>query len=152
VGTGSDLKAFLGFLSQSRVPFQRMRPANALVSGGGTTRFGLAEAGHHYVVYSSSGSFTLELQGEGLQGYWYNPRDPEASLGTPFSVSPGSQTFTPPSQDFDWVLWITDGSHLTAGVTHPSILTGLLSVPVSSGSKPYPYRYFWASGSFSGID
>ena len=146
VGTGSDLKAFLGFLSQSGVPFQRMRPANDLVSGGGSTRFVLAEVGHHYVVYSTGGGFILDLAGDGWQGYWYNPRDPESSLGVAFSVLPGTQNFTPPvDQDLDWVLWITDGRGLTAGRTHPSPGPDLLSIQVFSGGKPSRYLYFWVS-------
>ena len=118
-GTGSELKAFQRFLSQSRVPFQRMAPANDLVEDGGSTRFVLAEVGHHYVVYSSSGIFTLNISSSELQAQWFNPRDPNASLGTPFSISSGSQTFIPPnSVNKDWVLWISNGSNLNRGLTH----------------------------------
>lgn len=132
-GTGSDLKALQRFLAQSRVPFQRMSPANNLVQDGGTTRFVLAETNHHYVVYSSGGSFTLNVSGSNLTGYWYNPRNPGASLGTPFAVSAGNQTFTPPNNvNKDWVLWISDGTNLNSGVINMppevSVLLPLIGV------------------------
>lgn len=120
-GTGSDLKALQRFIAQSRVPFQRMAPANRLVESGGRSRFALAETAHHYVVYSTKGAFGLTVEGTDLVGRWFNPRDPNATLGSPFEVSPGPQRFTPPRDtDKDWVLWISDGSNLNAGVTHPS--------------------------------
>jgi len=120
-GTGSDLRAFQRFLAQSKVPFQRMAPANQLVADGGTSRFCLAEPGHHYVAYSSGGAFALEVQGTDLKGCWFNPRDSNASLGQPFAVAAGKGSFTPPeSPPSDWVLWITDGSNLNRGVAHPS--------------------------------
>jgi len=120
VGTGSELKAFQRFLAQSRVPFQRMEPANGTVEGGGVTRFCLAEAGHHYVVYSASGPFKVTMSGMGLKGSWFNPRDVNGSLGSAFDVTAGTSTFTPPDMDNDWVLWVTDGLHLNRGGTHPS--------------------------------
>jgi Putative collagen-binding domain of a collagenase len=119
-GTGSDLKAFQRFLSQTRVPFQPMVPANGLVEGGGLTHFVRAEKNHHYAVYTRSGTFRLDVTGGKLSGQWFNPRDPDANLGSPFRVATGEQTFTPPSDTTsDWVLWITDGSNLNRGVTHP---------------------------------
>lgn len=120
VGTGSEIKAFQRFLAQSRIPFQRMAPSNGSVEEGGATRFCLAEAGHHYVVYSTSGSFTLATSGTGLKGYWFNPRDVNASLGATFNVTTGTNTFTPSDTSKDWVLWVTDGTHLNSGVTHSS--------------------------------
>ncbi len=120
VGTGSELKAFQRFLAQSRVPFQRMEPAHGAVEGRAATRFCLAEDGHHYVIYSTSGSFKLTTNGTGLKGCWFNPRDVNGSLSTVFNVTPGTSTFTPPEASKDWVLWITDGMHLNRGVTHPS--------------------------------
>ncbi len=120
VGTGSELKALQRFLAQSRVPFQRMEPANGAVEGGGVTRFCLAEAGQHYLVYSTSGSFKLTTSGTELKGSWFNPRDVNGSLGSAFNVAAGTSTFTPPDMGKDWVLWVTDGLHLNRGVTHPS--------------------------------
>ena len=120
VGTGHHLKAFQRFLAQSRIPFQRMAPSNASVEGGGVTQFCIAEAGRHYVVYSTSGSFKLTVHGTALKGYWLNPRDVDGSLGTAFNVLAGTSTFTPPEVSKDWVLWVTDGTDLNSGVTHPS--------------------------------
>lgn len=135
LGTGSDLKAFQRFLEQSRAPFQRMRPANTLVSEGGKERFALAEQGHHYLVYSSNGSFTLEVSGSGLIGRWFNPRDPSASLSKQFPVSSGTQTFNPPNDNsLDWVLWVTDSSKLLNGVTHPQPGNPMVCVPVQRAS------------------
>jgi len=121
-GTGSDLKAFMQFLEQSRTPLQRMHPANKLVVGGGFTRFCLAEEGHHYVVYSQSGSFNLTIKGSNLKAQWFNPRNPDALLSSPFNVSPDRQhLFTPPDNaSKDWVLWISDGSNLRSGSLYPS--------------------------------
>jgi hypothetical protein len=131
-GTGSDLKALQGFLSQSQVPFQRMEPANSLVEDGGNSRFVLAEAGHHYVVYSTGGAFTLDVSGTGLNGQWYDPRDPNATLGVPFSVKAGTQTYTPPNNvNEDWVLWISDGSQLNSVTSHPNNDTTIVSVMVN---------------------
>ncbi len=118
-GTGSGLKALQRFIAESRVPFQRMNLANDLVSGGGYSHYALAERGHHYVVYSAAGGFTLEISGSGLQGYWFNPRDPGATLSQGFSIAAGTHNFVPPdSIEKDWVLWISDGTNLTNGVTH----------------------------------
>lgn len=129
VGTGSDQKAFQRFLAQSRIPFQRMSPGNHFVQDGGATRFCFAEDGHHYLVYSTSEPVRLKVSKGGLMGRWFNPRDPDASLGTAFPVvaaRPGhplkdAPTFTPPTDlSNDWVLWVSDGSHLGDGVNHPS--------------------------------
>jgi hypothetical protein len=119
-GCGSDIKTFMRFLSQSRVPFQRMHNANGLVQGGGDIRFCLAEVKNHYVVYSQSGPFTLKVNGSKLTGRWFNPRDPNDNLGNPFSVFSESLTFTPPDIAKDWVLWITDSTNLNSGIIHPS--------------------------------
>lgn len=138
-GTGSDLKALQRFLNQSRIPFQRMSPANGLVTGGGTNRFCLTESGRHYLVYSQTGSFTLNLAGSGLSGRWFDPRDPGANLGGPFSVAAGSQIFTPPSSTTsDWVLWITDGSNLNSGATNPSIGATIVQVVVPPSGNAAP--------------
>lgn len=119
-GTGSGLAALQQFLAQSRAPFQRMTPANEFIDDGGITRFLLAEPGHHYIAYSMEGAFELQVEGSDLQGYWFDPRATDPTLGDPFPVSAGSQLFTPPSPaNADWVLWITDGSNLTNGITHP---------------------------------
>ncbi len=119
-GTGSDLKAFMRFLEQSRVPFERMHAANKLVSGGGEQRFCLAEEGHHYIVCSQSDAFNLKVNGRNLKGCWFNPRDPKASLGFPFIVSPGKRFYVPPDNiSKDWVLWISDSSNLNSGNLYP---------------------------------
>ena len=69
-GTGTDLKSFQRFLSQSRIPFQRMEPHNELVEDGGSSCFCLSESGHHYLVYSTTGPFTLSITGTDLKGYY----------------------------------------------------------------------------------
>jgi hypothetical protein len=135
-GTGSDLKAFVRFLSQSRAPFWRMRPTNSLVSGGGSTHFCLAEVGHHYIVYSTSGSFTLNVSASGLIGRWFNPRDPNATFGSAFNVSPGTPTFVPPNNSSsDWVLWISDNTNLGSGVMHPSTEAVLIQRTVTRNAS-----------------
>lgn len=111
-GTGSDLAAFRRFLDASQIPYWQMQPANDLVENGGSSRFTLADPRRHYAVYSQSGAFHLSVQGNGLTGYWFNPRNPRASLSPGFAVSPGDVLFTPPgSVNQDWVLWVTDNSH-----------------------------------------
>ncbi|MBI4624919.1 MAG: hypothetical protein HY736_17100 [Verrucomicrobia bacterium] len=106
-----------------------MSPANHLVLAGGATRFCLAEDGRHYLVYSTSGALQLRVTRRGLKGHWFNPRDPNATLGIPFPVAAGRgdvslkevQTFTPPADSSeDWVLWISDGSNLNEGSNFPS--------------------------------
>ncbi len=106
-----------------------MSPANHLVLAGGATRFCLAGDGHHYLVYNTSGAAQLRVTRRGLKGQWFNPRDPEATLGLPFPVAAGRgdvslqevQTFTPPADPAeDWVLWISDGSKLNEGSNFPS--------------------------------
>ena len=134
VGTGTELKAFQRFLAQSKVPYQLMTPSNGLVREGGSTRFCLAESGHHYVVYSTTGPFALSVSGTGLTGRWFNPRDPNGSLGASFPVSSGTSTFTPADTAKDWVLWVTDGTNLNTDVTHPSV--GATVVPVVVGVAP----------------
>ena len=138
-GTGSDLKALQRFLNQSRVPFQRMSSKNNLVSGGGSSRYCLAETGRHYVVYSESGSFNLNVTGSSLTGRWFNPRSSSANLTSSFSVSSGNPSFTPPgSTSSDWVLWVTDGSNLNGGVTHPSTGATVVQETVSQSSNQAP--------------
>lgn len=135
-GTGSDLKALQRFISQTRVPFQRMTPANHLAKGGGYTRFVLSELDHHYVVYSLGVAVQLKITGAGLTGRWFNPRDPNAVLGEAFRVSPGPQSFTPPhSDDRDWVLWISDGRNLNRGMVRPS--TGATLTQEVVDTKPH---------------
>lgn len=123
-GTGSDLKAMQRFMRQSGMPFQRMVPDNSLVTLGGDQSFALAEAGHHYMVFSVLTSFDLNVTGSGLTGQWFNSRDPNANLTAPFAVTAGLNTFVPPPLTpvfgEDWILWITDGTNLNAGVTHPT--------------------------------
>lgn len=138
-GTGSDLKALVRFLEQSKIPFQRMAPANNLLSGSGANRYARAETSHHYFVYSEGGTFTLQVSGSNLKGRWFDPRNPNANLGAEFSVTAGSRTFTPPSStSSDWVLWITDSSNLNSGEIHPSPGAAIVSVTVSGGSTPPP--------------
>ena len=120
-GTGSDLRAFMRFLEQSRAPFQRMHAVNRIVQGGGDTRFCLADEGRHYIVYSQSGAFTLNVKGDNLKGHWFNPRDSNASLGSRFFLSTNQKLFVPPNYVLrDWVLWISDDSNLRSGVLHPT--------------------------------
>jgi hypothetical protein len=134
-GTGSDLRAFQRFVSQSGIPFQRMLPANYLVSDGGYRRFLLAEASRHYVVFSQGGTLKLNVSGKNLAGRWFNPRDPNAVLGEPFAVSPGVNRFTPPhSAEKDWVLWISDGSRLNGGAV--TLSTGATLTKEVAGSRP----------------
>jgi hypothetical protein len=98
-----------------------MAGSNGLVEGGGESRFCLAESGEHYLIYSTGGSFTTTVEGDGLAGRWFDPRDSEAVLGEPFDVLPGTHEFVPPSDaDEDWVLWITSSRNLTRGITRPS--------------------------------
>jgi hypothetical protein len=131
-GTGSDLRAFQSFLSQSQIPFQRMAPASHLVEDGGSERFVLAEMGHHFLVYSRSGSFDLSVSGSNLQGYWFNPMDPQATLGVAFPVASGQHSFTPPdTTNNDWVLWITDRTDLNAANTHPSAGSAIVQQVIS---------------------
>jgi hypothetical protein len=75
-----------------------MAPSNDLVEAGGMARF--AEPGHHYVVYSMAGN-------------------PHAKLEPAFSVKPGDHELIPPDPSRDWVLWISDGTNLNSGRTHP---------------------------------
>jgi hypothetical protein len=127
-GTGSGLKSLQRFLRESRVPFQRMRPSNDLVDFGGMNRFCLAERGHHYLVYSMSGAPAVRVEGENLRGAWYDPQHPDSQLESPFAVKPGEQVFQPPDRSRDWVLWITDGSNLNSGRTHPGSLPPVVRI------------------------
>lgn len=120
-GTGSDIRAFMNFLEQSKIPFNIMVSANKLVQRGGTNRFCLAEEGHHYIVYSQEGKFDLSVQGQNLKGFWFNPRNPKSKLGNYFLVQTGTNTFEPPNDiSKDWVLWITDQSNLGQNSIYPS--------------------------------
>jgi hypothetical protein len=131
-GTGSDLAALVRFIETSRIPYLRMQPANQLLSGGGAPRYALAENGHHYLVYSEGGTFSLNLSGQNLRAAWFNPRDPKANLIGATSVASGTVSFTPPSDSkLDWVLWVTDGTNLTAGELHP-VLGGAPTVIIAS--------------------
>ena len=116
-GTGSNLAQLQTFLAESHMPFYRMSSANALLQAGGDT-FALAEVGHHYLTYTNTGAaFALDLAGSGLLARWYDPQDGQW-VGGPFSVAAGDAIpFTPPDGS-DWVLWITDGTNPSPGVTH----------------------------------
>jgi hypothetical protein len=136
-GTGSDLKAVQRFIAESRIPFQRMVPANEVVQGGGSKRFVLAEIGSHYVVYRREGAIRLKLSGKDLTARWFNPRDPNASLGDPFAVSSGTRLFSPPRDVHkDWVLWISDGSNLNRGIVQASAGAVLTQETVD---RAYPF-------------
>lgn len=138
-GSGSGLKGLGEFLAQSRVPFQRMAADNETVEDGGDTRFALAEPGQHYVMYSRSGSFSITVTGNGLEGHWFNPRDSQATLGSPFPVSAGTTIQTPPSETgSDWVLWITSGTNLNTGTTHPSPGLVVVQQIVNAGGNDPP--------------
>ena len=129
-GTGSGLKSLQRFLRESRVPFQRMNPRNDLVDQGGMTRFCLAEPGHHYLVYSMSGNPHLRVDGDHLRGVWYDPYDSESKWGTEFPVEARDQEFVSPDPSRDWVLWISDGTNLNSGRTHPGTLPPIVRVNV----------------------
>jgi hypothetical protein len=92
------------------------------VRGGGGWRFCRAEPGRHYLVYSMSGAPILRIEGQGLQGVWFDPRDPRAEGSAPFPVEPGRVVLAPPDASQDWVLWISDGSTLGSGTTRPTPL------------------------------
>ncbi len=64
----------------------------------------------------------MSLTGTNLEAQWFNSRDPNATLDAPFAVTAGLQTFVPPAPVFgdDWILWVTDGTNLNDGVTHPT--------------------------------
>jgi hypothetical protein len=136
-GTGSGLESLQRFLEQSGLPFQSMSPNNSLVSQRGSARFALAEADHHYLIYHQSGSsLNVDLTGSNLMAQWFNPRDPNGNLGTPFAVSAGNDVlFTPPNGLEDWVLWITDGTNLNAQVTHPTGNAQLIQQFVGNSDK-----------------
>jgi hypothetical protein len=120
-GTGSDLRAFMRFLNQSRIPFFRMEAENNLIEGGGNSRFCLAEIMHHYVVYSTTGFFSLETKGSNLMGYWFNPRNQYSNLDFAFEVSEGKREYFPPENvTEDWILFITDGTNLLQNKFYPS--------------------------------
>jgi hypothetical protein len=120
-GTGDYIDNFMRFLKISSIPFQRMQPMNSLIEHGGETTFCLAEIGHHYLIYSTSGHFALNVLGNSLKGFWFNPRSRNVSLDFTFRVSPGKSLFEPPNSGHkDWVLWISDGSNLLSGKLYPS--------------------------------
>ncbi|MCA9649913.1 MAG: DUF5060 domain-containing protein [Myxococcales bacterium] len=118
-GTGSGLAAMQSFLASSRMPFQSMEPHNELVTAGGSTRYCLAEPGHHYLVYSTGGGFDLVVEGTGLEASWFDPRDAGAARTEAGPVAAGNVHLEPPGGD-DWVLYVGDGTGLNDGITHPS--------------------------------
>jgi hypothetical protein len=107
-------------------------PTNDFVNEGGMTRFCLAEPGHHYVVYSMSGNPRVRATGEQLHGAWYDPSNPEASLGPAFAIEPGDREYEPPDPSRDWVLWITDGTNLNPGRTHPASLLSIVRLKIQA--------------------
>lgn len=129
-GTGSGLASMQRFLASSRMPFQSMEPHNELVTSGGSSRFCLAQPGHHYLVYSTGGGFELSVEGAGLEATWFDPRDPGAVQTAGGAVAAGRVHFEPPGGG-DWVLLVSDGTGTTDGVTHPS--AGLEVVVIDVG-------------------
>jgi hypothetical protein len=121
-GTGSDLGSLQSILERTRAPLSRMIAAPELVRGGGSWRFCRAEKGHHYLVYTMSGSPVVRVDGTGLRGIWFDPRDPDAPGSPPFPIGAGRAVLSPPDPTHDWVLWISDGSSLGTGVTRSSPL------------------------------
>ncbi len=121
-GTGSDLSSLQSILERTRAPLSRMIAAPELVRGGGAWRFCRAEKGHHYLVYTMSGSPVVRIEGTGLRGIWFDPRDPDAAGSPAFPVAAGRAVLSPPDASHDWALWISDGSSLGTGVTRPSAL------------------------------
>lgn len=114
-GTGEGIPAFMRFLELSLIPHQRMQAANNVVEGGGDSRFALAENGHHYLVYTLAGSpFEIDITGDALTAYWYDPRDADSELLSIGPIPAGASILEPPSSG-DWVLWITDGTNLNDG-------------------------------------
>jgi hypothetical protein len=111
-GTGDYIDNFMRFLKISSIPFHRMEPMNALIENGRETTFCLAEIGHHYLVFSQKCAFKLNVEGEDLTGYWYNPTVLKAGLQNPIAVQPGIRWFQSPESFSDCVLWVTDGSNL----------------------------------------
>jgi hypothetical protein len=132
-GTGTDTANLQAFLLASRVPFHRMTPDAAIVSGGSTSGFARRETGHHFLVYkrTTSTSVTVTTAGSGLLGYWWDPADNTSpALSASFSVTAGTSAYTPPSNPSgQWALWITDGSNLLANVRlHPDPETDTTTV------------------------
>ena len=109
-----------------------MGPSNDLVNQGGMRRFCLAERGHHYLVYSLSGAVTVRVAGENLRGAWYDPHDPESKLELSLRRRAGGPNIQPPDPSRDWVLWISDGSNLNTGRTHPASLPPIVRTKASA--------------------
>ncbi len=132
-GTGSDIAVFMNFLERSKIPFQRMTAANSLVEdGGGRLQFCLAEKGHHYLIYSISGSFKISTINTRLRGYWLNPRNSSIIYEKEDFISEGEHVYTPPSNsERDWVLWLTDGSNLRTGSLYPSKGSKMLPILIN---------------------
>ena len=116
-GTGAGLAQMQTFLGSSRAPLERMVPSSYRVSGGGSVRFVRAEIGSHYLVYSLRGGFRVTLRGDSLSARWFDPRQGRWATRE-MAVKAGIRRFEPPrSVDGDWVLWISNGRGLGAGLT-----------------------------------
>lgn len=97
--------------------FQRMKPANGLLSGctsafnrsGAVPQspcFALAETGAQYAVYKEDGgSFNLELASGSYNAAWYDTRNRGGqAVGAAVVQGGGNVAFTAPSTSSDWVL------------------------------------------------
>lgn len=106
-GAGSGTGAFLKPLSQlvARVPFQRMRPLDSLVTAGAA--HALAQSGKVYVFYLyNGGTVTVDLRAATgtLIVEWYDPRT-GTTRTAPTTPGGGTSTFTAPTGE-DWVLYL----------------------------------------------
>jgi len=103
VGTGSYLAPLATFVS--RVRFERMDPADSLITSGNA--WCLAEKGVAYVVYAHSGG-TVKVDLAAATGTfvaeWFNPRD-GASTAALAATGGGVRSYTAPTAD-DWVLYL----------------------------------------------
>lgn len=104
-GTGSNIAALMNFLDLTDLQFQRLQPANHLCRDGGKEVFCAAEPGYQYLVYSMGNDIQLDIKGENLQGYWY---DPLSAGGLMAIAQPENNVFMLPDKNKDWVLWLTE--------------------------------------------
>lgn len=104
-----DYDAFWGDMTRARglvesLPFNEMRPANDLLSGG--TGFAFAQAGEAYLVFlPNGGDIDLNLVGNSntFDAFWFDPLD--GSIDNLADVVGGStESFSAPSSSQHWAL------------------------------------------------